>query len=433
MTEDAAALILNFNPEVAEMMKRSGLDKFKSGRSDLASQNRYLLNGGKLNPVSMKMQGFLFSKNWSMRGRIRMLMEPFIPRGGFENESVTQFITRRFGRELLEKAMDPFVSGTLASDPDLASAAATIGRLVALERKFGSLTLGTIIHKISRKKSASVTETFSFEGGMESLVKKLSEQSGVTFKTQHKALAVEPASYSSNSSPLWKVVGKTTGGEIETPIEAYASNIIFSTPAYITANLVAPLSAELDTLLRDIEYAALSVLHTGFDRESISHPLDGTGFLTPKKENTPFNGNIWMSSLFGRRAPDGKTLLTSYLGGARHPEIVEWSDEKVVDRTVASLESILGVTAPPEHISIKRHLKALPLYHGNYAGRLKSINSQLSNRPGLHIAANYMGGVSVRDRILQGQLISNKIVAQERELVSSHWNLPAHSSLLHPA
>ncbi len=430
--EQAAALLLNFRPEVADLVARSGLEQFKSSRTQFAEQNRYLLQKGKLNSISMNMQSFLFSKNWSMGGRLRMMTEPFIPRGGSENETVSEFINRRFGRELLDKAMDPFVSGTLASDPDLANAEATLGRLTALEKKYGSLTAGALIHKINRKKSGCVTETFSFDGGMSTLIEQLAQQPGIRFRTNHEATAIERSSGFTTEHPQWLVFGnkKTSAGAEE--VKQSAHHIIFSTPAAVTAALLNTISPETSQLLNGIEYAPLTVLHTGFERSQIDHPLDGTGFLTPKSEATPFNGNIWMSSLFNNRAPAGKTLLTTYLGGARHPEISQWDDDYVVERSMDALQPILGIHGAPDMVRLNRHQEALPLYHGNYAARVKAIRSNISSSPGLHIAANYLGGVSVRDRISQGKDLSAEILMAETASYS-HKPQPFNHSAWSPS
>ena len=404
LMEQAAALLLNFRPEVAEFVERSGLESAKSSRSPLAEQNRYLLNNGELNALNMGVSNFLFSKNWSLKGRLRMMMEPFVPRGGSESESVTEFITRRFGRELLDKAMDPFVSGTIASDPDLANAQSTLGRLTALEEKFGSLTLGAIAHRISRKKSACVTETFSFDGGMSTLIEQLAQQPGIRFQRSQEALSIEPG-----AKRKWRVTGYNKLQERE--VERSVDHLILSSPASASATLLQQISPASSALLQGIEYAPLNVLHTGFIRYQIDHPLDGTGFLTPRKEPAPFNGNLWMSSLFRGRAPEGRTLLTTYLGGARHPEMAHWSHQQLLERTLESLHPILGLRGDPEMVQLHRHQQALPLYHGAYATRIQQLQQELTEHAGLHLAANYLGGISVRDRIAQGKMVAEQIRA----------------------
>ncbi len=416
--EQAAALLLNFRPEVAELVHKSGLEPHKTSRSPLAEQNRYLLSNGALNSMTMGVGNFFLSRQWSLKGKLRMMMEPLVPRGGSENETVAQFIVRRFGQELLDKAIDPYVSGTLASDPELANAQTTLGRLTALEKKFGSLTLGALIHRLNRTRSACVTETFSFDGGMSTLIRQLAEHPNISVRTHHEAVEIEPA-----LGKRWRA-GATHLAD-NSHREALFDQVIFSSPTDTTATLLDKIAPEIAKLLDGIEYASLAVLHTGFDRQHIAHPLDGTGFLTPRSEATPFNGNIWMSSLFRGRAPEGKALLTTYLGGARHPEVDRWSDSEIVERTMTALQPILGIGGAPELTHLHRHQRALPLYHGPYAARMKQLKSELEQHRGLHIAANYLGGISVRDRIAEGQKLAERITAEmstSTHLPSSpHW------------
>ena len=123
-----------------------------------------------------------------------------------------------------------------------------------------------------------------------------------------------------------------------------------------------------------------------------------------------------MSTLFGDRAPAGKVLLSSYLGGARRPEAVEWSNERLVDETLAALRPLIGVGADPEMARIHRHHEGLPLYYGAYPALEREIAATTRRHPGLHLEANYLGGVSVRDRIARGRNLARRILVQERDV-----------------
>ncbi|MDX8404200.1 MAG: FAD-dependent oxidoreductase, partial [Mariprofundaceae bacterium] len=125
---------------------------------------------------------------------------------------------------------------------------------------------------------------------------------------------------------------------------------------------------------------------------------------------------FFMSILFSVRAPEGKVLLTSYLGGARSPQVKDWDDDHVLDETLRTLRPLLGLKGAPEMVRIDRHKQALPLYHGAYQGRMQSIAERLKSLPGLHLEANYKGGVSVRDRIARGQILAKQILAERQGL-----------------
>ena len=132
LSERAAGLLVNFRPEIDRMIHAAGLDSSRCSRND--DLKRYVLHRGRLAQVPMKFSGMALSPLWSWQAKLRMASEILIPRGGHEQESVSDFITRRLGREILETAIDPFISGTLASDPARASARAILPRLTELEQ-----------------------------------------------------------------------------------------------------------------------------------------------------------------------------------------------------------------------------------------------------------------------------------------------------------
>ena len=118
-----------------------------------------------------------------------------------------------------------------------------------------------------------------------------------------------------------------------------------------------------------------------------------------------------MSSVFSNRAPEGKVLLTNYLGGSRRPEMMDWSDERSVAEVLGTLNPLLDIQCDPEMIHIDRHVQALPLYHGAYYARIQAMDERLKRLPGLHLEANYRGGVSIRDRIACGYAAAQRIRA----------------------
>jgi len=404
LTERAAAMVMNFRPEVTELLNETGLDSAKISRQAGAEARRYLLHNGKLTALPMRMGAMVFSPLWSLRGKLRLLAEPFIPPFYNRDESVSRFISRRLGREMLEKTMEPFVAGTLAADPEKASAEACLPRLTALERKYGSITAGVLINRLLRRTACGV-ESFSFRGGMATLVETLARTPGVQIATSYQVNEI------TQTSKGWKINASTPDGErtLEVP------KVVLTVPAPHAAKLVSPLDNELASLLRGIQYAPVNIVHTGFSRAAIDHALDGTGFLVPRYEakgsHQALTGNLWMSSLFPKRAPQDKVLLSSFIGGARMPEVQDWNTERCITNTMASLAKFLDLKTDPEFVRIDRHTQALPLYYGSYLARMQTIANRLQQMPGLYLEANYRGGVSVRDRIARSRTVAKKIIA----------------------
>jgi oxygen-dependent protoporphyrinogen oxidase len=403
LTERAASMVLNFRPEVVELVREAGLESAKTARSPGAEAHRYLLYRSCLKALPMRMGAMMASPLWSMRGKLRMLAEPFIFSSGRTDESVSEFISRRLGREVLEKAIEPFIAGTLAADPDQTCAAAALPRLTALEQRYGSLAAGVLVNRVLRRRTACTTDTFSFRGGMGTLVESLATTSGINVRTGYSVDELV------RERDGWQVTATTPHGQQTLS----ARHIIVATPASVAAALISQVDNELAVLLRGIGYAAVNVVHAGLTRDAVGHPLDGTGFLAPRGESAILTGNLWMSTLFPDRAPQGKVLLTSYLGGVRAPQVAEWDDNRLVDETLRTLRPLINLKADPEMVRIDRHQEALPVYHGAYQTRMQAITARLKQIPGLHIEANYRGGVSVRDRLVRGHAVATDIMATQ--------------------
>jgi oxygen-dependent protoporphyrinogen oxidase len=418
-TERAAALVMNFRPEVNQLLAETGLDASKILQGPCA--NRYLVRDGRLLPLPMTLGAMFASPMWSRRTRLRMALEPFIPRGRREHETVAEFIQRRLGQDMLEQAMEPYVAGPLASSPELAEAQAVLPRLTALEQRYGSIAVGVLVHKLLRRRSACASEAFSFAGGTAALIESIVGTPGISFHAGCEVTALEP------TNDGWRVSATRAGGECT----LHARQLVLSAPAHAAASLLAPLDPELGGLLAGIEYAPLSVVHLGLDRGAVLHPLDGTGFLVPRsqRESRVLSGNLWMSALFPTRAPDAKALLTSYLGGARTPEAADWDDERSVSNVLSVLEPLLGLRGAPEMVRIDRHRRGLPLYHGAYQGRMQAIDECVARLPGICLAANYRNGVSIRDRIVCGHTIARRVCTALGHRSRAGMNAPMAESL----
>jgi oxygen-dependent protoporphyrinogen oxidase len=390
-TEQSASMVLNFRPEVSHFLEESGLNDQKLLRTPTSM--RYLISQGNLQNIPMKMGSMLFSPLWSLSGKLRLMLEPFILKGAAEHESVADFIRRRLGNEMLDKALGAYISGTLASDPELADSLSVLPHLTALERRYGSLTAGVFARKVLNRKKAAETEGFSFRGGMSTLISELSRPLRDKINTGYSIQHI------GRHGKHWLVSAQTRQGEQSCLVK----NLVLCTPAAVSARLLRQHNPELSTLLDGIEYASVSVVHLGYHKQQIKHPLQGTGFLTPWHEKLKLNGSMWIHSLFPGRTPKDHVLLSNYLGGARHPEIAGWTHQMRIDSTCHELKNLIGTKGEPDWARVDAHQRALPLYHGKYHLRQQMIANQLHAMPGLHLNANYLGGVSIRDRIISAQ------------------------------
>jgi oxygen-dependent protoporphyrinogen oxidase len=366
------------------------------------SRKRYLVKHNHLVPIPIGPVDFLRTSLWSGRAKARLLIEPFAaaPHGG--EESIASFVSRRLGPEFLEYAVDPFVSGVYAGDPWRLSVQATFPKLAALERNHGGLIRGAIagIRK-PRAPRPNQRGIYSFRDGLGQLPAAISARLGESLWCG--ARATELARQGSG----FRV--EVDRGHERAAVDA--DQVVIATPADAAATLTRPFDAGLADELAAIEYAPVAVVATAFTRATVQHPLDGFGCLVPRLERRAILGSLWNSSLFPSRAPDGMVLLSNFVGGARHADLVDRSDEELTRLVAEDLERLLGVTGLPTWTRIIRYRRAIPQYVIGHAARVERIEQAIARIPGLSLVGNYLRGVAVGDCLEKGLTLGRTLAA----------------------
>ena len=399
VTDHAASMMLNFDQDVDRFIASSGLLEHKIIRNKMTK--RCLIKKGQPVDVPVDIRGLIFSNLFSRKARMQLMTEIFRPSRPRHWESAADFIRRRLGQEILDLAIDPYVSAVLACDPEKACAVATLPRLCKLEQQFGSFTAGLLLKKLLPGRKGLAQEVFSFTGGMKTLVEVLSENPQTEVQTGQQVHAIEPL----NSG--WLVSSRDDRFEHQ----FHTRHVILATPADIAASLLRPVTPELSDLMDQIEYAPIAQIHLGFDKSACDKTLHGNGFLVSSRDKIGIRGSLWMSNLMENRAPESKVLTSNFIGGACQPAALNQTDDALVDQTLAALKKFCGLKAMPEMVRINRHMQGLPLYHGKYAQLTRAIITKTGNHKGLHLVANFLEGISIRDRIIQAKSVADQIHA----------------------
>jgi protoporphyrinogen/coproporphyrinogen III oxidase len=370
------------------------------------ANNRYILRDGKLHAIPMSPVLFLKTKLWSTKGKLRILKEPFIGRAQDE-ESIAQFVERRLGSEFLDYAINPFVAGVYAGNPEELSVRAAFPKLYRLEDIYGGLIKGLIKGRKERKQRAEQSKQnakmFSFIDGMGTFPHAISQALGdrLIFKT--KVTAIE------RKNGAWKV-----SAESENRKKDYtAEHLILSTPAYTAADFLKTVDPSIARTLSNIYYPPVTMVFTGYKRDAISHPLDGFGYLIPAKEKRKILGTIWSSTIFPNRAPEGYAGFTTFVGGSRQPEITEHNEEELRAIVHNEIASILGVSEEPEFYYLKEWKRAIPQYKLGYQKTIEEIEQFEKMHPGLHLCSNYRGGIAVGDCVMNARRTVDSILTSE--------------------
>jgi oxygen-dependent protoporphyrinogen oxidase len=367
--------------------------------ADAAAKKRYVVRDGTPHPLPTSLLSFLRSDLLSARGKLRLLAEPFISSSRSDaDESLADFTRRRLGNEVLDYGLNPFVAGVFAGDPETLSVRHAFERLYAMEREHGSLFRGLLASMRDWSPSGDdpadagpKRRMFSFRDGLQTLPDRLARP--LTIRLSAPAVALH------SDGTTWTLTVKPSRTEPETHV---FDAVISTMPLHRLGALDIETDLDLSPLTR-VMHPPVSVVAMGFRRDEVHHPLDGFGMLVPEVEDVfHILGTIFTSTIFPDRSPDDHVLLTSFIGGVRHPELGRASDDRQQRIILADLADLLNVQASPSFVRHVRWPRAIPQYTTGYDAIKNLVDRLEVQHPGLFLAGNYRQGIAVGDAMDSG-------------------------------
>ncbi len=441
-TEHANDLLLELGPDsyitdkpaALRLCERLGLANRLIAPRGLDGLKLYTVHRGRLEALP---EGFLLmaptrvgsvlrSPLFSWSGKLRMGMEPLIPRhSGDGDESLASFVRRRLGREVLERVAQPLIGGIYASDPEHLSLAATMPRFPGMERDHGSVILGS--RRAQQRRARSARETgarwslfVSIDGGMEVLVRSIEEALGagvirlgeavraLTWNAEARRWRVATAR--SGSEPGSGDGLEGVGGGVEPNsggLEADA--VICALPAPAAANALTTLDPELARELKAIPVSSTATVNLAYRRSDIAHPLDGYGFVVPHAEGRKIMACTFSSVKYAGRAPEDTALLRCFVGGALQPHLLDQTDAAMEAQVRDDLGALLGISGEPILCRTTRYPDSMPQYNVGHLESVGRIESRLKHFPTLALAGKSYRGVGIADCVASGEIAAEEI------------------------
>jgi protoporphyrinogen/coproporphyrinogen III oxidase len=398
------------HPAVHDLVFRQlGLAPRVRERSPLA-QHFFVAMDGRLVPMPRSIPDFITSTLLSTGAKLRILAEPFIPRikdpEEAGRESIEQFFTRRFGREVADTVVDPAVAGIFSGRTANLSMKRVFARLWTIERKAGSV-VGGMLRGFGKTPpdprfpvvgSKALRASISFDDGLEVLTTALA--SGIQANPRARIKTKDPVRDldRDSSTGLWKV--NSRGHRYDA--------VISTIPAHAVRKVRSNDSAVKQLFLnmaRKIVYAPVAVVLLVYKEADIKHKLDGFGFLVPSKH--PRNGLLGVtfssSNYPGRIENPEELYVTAYVGGSRDPGKALLPAAQVTNLAASEVQDLIGTKSPaPVFSRVKLWSHGIP----QYTEEFDAVEHQMRNveilAPGLVMAGNYRDGVGLPDAILSG-------------------------------
>ncbi|MCX6991261.1 MAG: protoporphyrinogen oxidase [Chlamydiae bacterium] len=362
--------------DLLQLIHELGLEKeivLASGAKD-----RHILWNGNLEKLPQNFLSFLLSP------LTRNLVFPLLtewrkPPISISDESIRDFILRRFGKDVLERLIDPLTQGIYAADPSELSIRSCFGALKNYEDKYGSVTSGVWNEVIKKKKDPNVllpkSSLFTLKGGVETLVMALKKQS---------SCAIE---YGQEVEFLAHKNGKFT---VKTQDKEWTADSVFiALPVSQVPNVLRHLLPDIAKELSQVPSASITSVLVGFKKDVL--PLKGFGYLVPTGENLPILGAVFDSKTFTEKE---ETRITIMLKGCGY------SPEEIETQVSLSLKNHLKILSNPDLLHVHVSENAVPKFLVGHKDKMAFVDRDLKRAyPGLHLLGNYLQGVSVSDCI----------------------------------
>jgi oxygen-dependent protoporphyrinogen oxidase len=403
--------LLENSSQISSLWRELGIDGDRIVANP-AAKKRYIVRDGALCALPTSPFSVFTTSCWTGRSTRRLLGDFFRkPIARERDVSIATLIGDHFGREIVDYALNPFVSGIYAGDPHHLSAEHGFPRIWQAERTSGSIIRGLAKQgKARRQAGHPKSAMISFRAGLQQMIDALA--------THIPAGSIE---LSANVERLRRENGRWSlswkrDGDTKRQTESFDA-VILATPALALAQLpicdedspAAP-ARPLESLAQ-IRYSAVASLFLGFPRSAVGHPLDGFGLLVPAIEKRGILGVIFSSSLFPDRVPEGMVGLTVMVGGAIRPDLVSRGIDALLPEIMPDLRDLLGVTGEPVFQKLTRWLRAIPQYELGYERFFSDIAAVEAKHPGLHVVGNVRNGIALPACIEAGLQVADRAVS----------------------
>ncbi len=359
-TVDDSAHSLRATPAVIHLLQNLNVSTVTLNEN---AKQRWLFRNGKPKKIPLRIDEILSAL-------IKAVFVKKTNHTGEKLENIADWAKIHTGTKVLDYVIAPLVQNIFAAQPiDLNLQAAT---------PFLNLNAGhTLMSSGLLKKSAYLKpQMIGIQGGTEELVKALA------------------------SHLRKKIKGKLKFNETITEIPK-TKNIVFCTPAHVTASIIRSESPVLARALDRIRYSPI-ISVTAFTRiRDYAYVPEGMGVFFPKIENRPLLSLVLNSNAFhGRvRAPFSYLSVTGILGGHHNPLILEKSDEEIQEILFQELNQLYGFDGDLFDFRVNRWPNATPLYSNQILQVWKTAKETWCKAPGRVLFGNYTGELSIRGLI----------------------------------
>jgi oxygen-dependent protoporphyrinogen oxidase len=345
---------------------------------------------------------FVTTGAFSLTGKLRMAADAFLPaRTVDSDESIASFIGRRFGREAVDYLAEPLLAGIHGGDPAQLSMQSAFPRFLELEARYGSVIVGlqrSATASAARGGAGRVSPFVALSGGMSELPDALAASlPAETLRPGIAVMEIDPIGQGRSAGGAGFELRLGNGERVSVPA------ILVAAPPRAAGMLMMGVDTGLAALCSRIRTSSVATVALAFARSAVDHPLQGTGFVVPRREGLAVRAISWVSSKWHHRAPAGKVLLRAFFGGTLDPGAIDLDDGALISAAVGDASRLLGIHGDPELARVYRWRHATPQLEVGHLDLMAAIERRAGTHSGLFLTGTGFRGTGLADCVEDGR------------------------------
>lgn len=369
-----------------------------TGQAFIYNDNRmFPIPGGAIVGIPTEFVPFAKSTLLSWPGKFRAMQDYFkkpYPTDG--DVSIGEFFRYHLGNEMMDKLIEPLLSGIYGGNIYELSLDATFPEFHAMERKYGNMVKGMLATR--KQRGASGTKPSGqfrqLTGGLESIIDALVGQmpANVTLYKNTDVTSIEKVE-----------AGYVLGGTVKAPY----NELIITTPPQSYGAWFSEDPKFKDLISMDLSSCAIAIM--GFDRATFDADLNGTGFVITRKCATPLTACTYISAKWPQTTPADRVVLRVFMGKPGDDTVQRLEEEALKELALEEIQKIMNFTAKPLWTELTRLNKSMPQYKVGHRDMIARLTAYASKAyPGLHMIGTPFDGVGMPDGVRQAKALVDK-------------------------
>jgi len=337
---------------------------------------------------------------------------------------VASYVGARFGRELVDRLVDPMLGGVYAGRSEQLSFEATLPGLAAASRRHPSLSAaarsvldatapgaaapdGTGPGRVAAQRPGTAPGPVftTLAGGLATLVPAVAAASGAAVRTSAMVRGL------ARTADGWRL----TVGSAHAPEQLAAVAVVLALPAAAASRLLSgvPGAAAAAAGLAEIPSASMAIVTLAFPDAAFTVPPQGSGYLVPAVDGRAVKAVTFSTVKWPHLRAGGRQvqIVRCSVGRLGEEALLQRDDGELAVLAAADLAAATGVRGAPVDTRVSRWGGGLPQYTVGHLDRVARIRACVAAQPGLAACGASYDGIGIPACIASARAAADQVIA----------------------